>query len=175
MRIVVVFMVPYNQEVVMTNYSGVNTPASTLESVPPIHRQETHSVERVIGDFILAWNAHDATKMAALWAEDGDLINPMGKLARGRDQVRALFTEEQGGLMKGTTCEMTLSSVRWAADDIVVVDAECFIKGMRDSGGKELPIFKPHVLLVLHRIESDRWLVLSARPYLYSSYPTIGK
>jgi uncharacterized protein (TIGR02246 family) len=155
----------------MATLYGVNTPASTLESVPPIHRQETHSVERYIGQFLEAWNRHDPAKMAECWAEDGDLINPLGKLARGRDQVRALFSEEQTGYMKGTTCEMTLSSVRWASDNIVIVDAECFIKGMRDSGGKELPIFKPHVVMVLERFETDKWLLLSARPYVYSSLP----
>jgi uncharacterized protein (TIGR02246 family) len=159
----------------MDTLSGVNIPASTLELVPPIHRQETHSVERTIGAFLTAWNRHDPAGMSAIWADDGDLINPVGKLARGREEVRTLFSEEQSAAMRETTCEMTLESVRWAADNIVVVDAECSIKGMLDSSGRELPIFKPHVLLVLHKIDSDDWQVLAARPYVYATLPGIGK
>ena len=159
----------------MDTLSGVKIPASALELVPPIHRQETHSVERVISEFLAAWRLHDPVKMAALWAEDGDLISPAGKLARGRDEVCAQFTEDHSGPMKYTTHAMTLESVRWAADDIVIVDAECSIKGMRDPGGKELPTFSPHVVLVMHRITGDRWNVLTARPYLYASMPGAGK
>jgi uncharacterized protein (TIGR02246 family) len=159
----------------MDTLSGVNTPASTLQSVPLIHRQETHSVERIIGEFLAAWNAHDPIKMASLWADDGDLIHPTGRVARGRDEVCALFTDEQRGPMKDTTHEMTLESVRWVADDIVIVDAECAIKGMRDAGGKELPLFNPHVVLVLHRLEGDRWNIVAARPYLYTSMSGLDK
>ena len=159
----------------MDTLSGVKIPASALELVPPIHRQETHSVERVISEFLAAWRLHDPVKMAALWAEDGDLISPAGKLARGREEVRALFSEEQSGPMKYTTHTMTLESVRWAADDIVIVDAECSIQGMRDPSGQVLPIYSPHVVLVLHRIAGDRWNVLAARPYLYSSMPGSGQ
>lgn len=158
----------------MATPSGLNTPQSTLESVPPIHRQETHSVERIISKFLEAWNKHDASLMASIWADDGDLINPMGKLARGREEVLRLFTDEQRGAMKSTTCGMTLESVRWAADNVVVVDADCSISGMRDPGGKDLPIFKPHVVLVLHKIDNDQWQVLSARPYVYSTLPGGG-
>jgi uncharacterized protein (TIGR02246 family) len=159
----------------MATYSGVNTPASTLESVPSIRRQETHSVERTIGEFLAAWNRHDPAGMASKWAEDGDLITPWGVLCRGREQVLANFIEDQRGVMKNTTHEMTLASVRWAADNVVVVDAECSIRGMRDPSGKELPMFKPHTVLVLHKIEHDEWQVLAARPYVYSSPPGMGK
>jgi uncharacterized protein (TIGR02246 family) len=158
----------------MDTQSGVNLPNSTLAAVPEFHRQETHSVERAIGEFIGAWNKHDPKAMAATWSEDGDLITPWGQLCRGREQVLENFSEEQRGVMKSSTMAMTLASVRWAADNIVVVDAECTINGARDAVGREIPAFKPHVLLVMNKIGSG-WQVLAARPYEFSARPGTTK
>jgi ketosteroid isomerase-like protein len=49
---------------------------------------------------IEAWNRHDAAALAALWHEDGDLINPAGRWAQGRAQVEKLFRDEQSTVMK---------------------------------------------------------------------------
>jgi uncharacterized protein (TIGR02246 family) len=161
-------------EAIMDTQHGVILPDSTLEAVPEFHRQETHSVERSVGEFVAAWNKHDPKAMAAKWAEDGDLITPWGQLCRGREQVLECFTQEQRGAMGTSTNEMTLASVRWIADNVVVVDAECTITGRRDIVGRVMPAFKPHVVLVMSKID-DGWQVLAARPYEFSPRPGTAK
>jgi uncharacterized protein (TIGR02246 family) len=161
-------------EAIMDVQHGVILPDSTLEAVPEFHRQETHSVERAIEEFVAAWNAHDPKAMAAKWAEDGDLITPWGDLCRGGEQVQEHFAEELRGVMKTSAMEMMLASVRWIADNIVVVDAECTISRMSDVVGREMPVLQPHIVLVMSKI-NDGWQVLSARPYEFSPQPGTAK
>ena len=158
----------------MISEFGVNIAETTLDAVAPAHRQETHSVDRVIGRFVTAWNKHDPAQMASIWAEDGDLITPWGQLARGRDQVLELFAQDQRGMMKSSTHQLTIASVRWAADDVVIVDADCTLTGILGPDGRELAAFKPHVLFVLGKSKGE-WSVLSARPYEYCARPGSNK
>lgn len=128
------------------------------------------AVERRVGQFVTAWNRHDPVQMASIWHDDGDLINPFGRFARGHSQVQELFRDEHAGPMKTCANQMSINAMRLASDDVAIVDADCTLTGMRGADGKELPTFKPHVLLVLTRREGD-WRVLSARAYAMTPAP----
>jgi hypothetical protein len=52
-------------------------------------------------EFVAAWNKDYAKGMAALWAPQGDLINPFGRVAHGRAKVEKLFADEHSHVMKG--------------------------------------------------------------------------
>ncbi len=45
------------------------------------------AVGKVAADWSDAWNRHDAEGMASLFSERGDLINPIGDVAKGRPQI----------------------------------------------------------------------------------------
>ena len=45
-------------------------------------------------EFQSAWNKDDTTAMAAVWAEDGSLINPVGASAQGREEIEKMFVKE---------------------------------------------------------------------------------
>ena len=45
-------------------------------------------------EFQSAWNKDDTTAMAAVWADDGSLINPVGVFAQGRDEIVKVFVQE---------------------------------------------------------------------------------
>ncbi len=128
------------------------------------------AIERRLGDFVAAWNRHDTVQMASVWHDDGDLINPFGQIAKGRSQVQALFRDEHSGPMKTCNHQLAINSVRLASQDIAIVDGECTLTGLRDSAGKELPTYKPHVHFVLCK-RDGQWGVLSARAYAVSSRP----
>src|SRR5688572_17663078 len=55
-----------------------------------------------LNQFQAAWNKDDTAAMAAMWAEDGTLINPFGTAAQGRDAVTKIFVDEHSGLFKAT-------------------------------------------------------------------------
>ena len=45
---------------------------------------DTAAIHARTQEFLAAWNRHDAKEMAAVWAPDGDLVNPFGRAAKGR-------------------------------------------------------------------------------------------
>jgi uncharacterized protein (TIGR02246 family) len=129
----------------------------------------TDAIKERVAGFVTAWNQHDVKAMAACWAEDGDLINPFGRTAKGRDEVEKLFTDEHGGVMKQSTNEMKVESARMVGD-VTLVDVDCTITGMHDAEGKELPVMKLHVFLVMKE-KDGKWMIEAARPYAYREAP----
>jgi uncharacterized protein (TIGR02246 family) len=118
---------------------------------------------RAAGDaFVAAWNQHDAKAMAAVWAPDGDLINPFGRWAKGRAEIEKLFSDEHATFMKGTTYSIGNYKVRFASPAVAVVDWDGEIAGMRAPDGSAMPAFKHHVVDVYAK-KGNKWWLLAAR------------
>jgi uncharacterized protein (TIGR02246 family) len=126
--------------------------------------------ERTQHDFVSAWNAHDSKKLAMVFAEDGDLINPFGRVEKGRAAIEGLFAEEQGGVMKPTTYKIEASSMREIGADLAVADWAGIVAGMMTPDGKPAPDFQHSVTLVYQK-RSGHWLLESARAYIFVPKP----
>jgi uncharacterized protein (TIGR02246 family) len=121
-------------------------------------------------EFKAAWDRNDAKALAALWAPDGDLINPFGRVAKGRAEVEKLLQDEQTTIMKGTTFRMVSESDREIATDVAVSDWDIEITGMKGSDGAALPPFKNHVTVVWKKHEGQWWGAV-VRPVVYPPPP----
>lgn len=130
---------------------------------------EDQGIKDRLAEFAAAWNQHDPKALAAVWAEDGDLINPAGRHAKGRQEVEQLFSDEQEGIFKGTSFQITVESVRMLPGDIALVDANWKITAA-PGAGQQPPMPDGHVFMVMHR-ESGKWMVVSGRPYRFASGP----
>ena len=82
---------------------------------------DEEAIQKRLDEFVAAWNNHDAEAMAALWAPDGDLINPFGRVAKGRPEVEKLFIDEHASFTKGTTYKVTSSLVRVLGSEVAVL------------------------------------------------------
>jgi uncharacterized protein (TIGR02246 family) len=122
------------------------------------------AIEKLNRNWVAAWNAHDAKKMAAMWAQDGDLINPFGRKAANRAEIEKLFVEEQSGVMKASTYKIDSFSVRQLNSATAVGDWESLVTGMVDPAGKALPAF-PHHVFIVYVNEGGRWWAASTRAY----------
>lgn len=120
--------------------------------------------------FVSAWNAHDPKKMAMVWAEDGDLVNPFGRAEKGRAAIEALFAEEQAGVMKPTTYKIESSSMREIGADLAVADWTATVAGMMTPDGKPAPDFHHNVTLVYQK-RSGHWMLESVRAYVFVPKP----
>lgn len=112
-----------------------------------------------------AWSANDGAAFAALFTEDGSLINPFGERADGRPALTAMYSEYFRGMLKGTTTSITLAQLRPIEANHVFADAD-------------QEIFAPggDVVLALHvvnllRKDGDSWRLLDSRPYAFSPPP----
>lgn len=128
------------------------------------------AIRQECAKFVSAWNIHDAKAMAAVWAEDGDLINPFGRVAKGRAEIEELFAGEQAGVMKGTTYSTTAVSVRLLSPTVAISDWSAEVAGMRDPKGAEMPVFKHHVVAILEK-RNGSWVTTIVRAYAYLPVP----
>ncbi|MEE9179407.1 MAG: SgcJ/EcaC family oxidoreductase [Vicinamibacteria bacterium] len=133
---------------------------------------DEEAIQTRLDEFVAAWNHHDAKAMAAIWAPDGDLINPFGRVAKGRPEVEKLFIDEHASFMKGTTYKVTSSSVRVLGSEAAVLDFDAEITGMKAPDGSDRPAFEHHVTIVMVKKDGAWWFV-AARPVGY--LPTPGE
>ena len=129
------------------------------------------AIERVSNDFVAAWNAHDPKKMAAVWAEDGDLINPFGQSAHGRADIEKFFEKEQTTVMKGTTYKLESMSVRELEPNVAAADWDSVVTGMTDASGNAMPPFKHHVFVVFVK-KGGHWHTAAARAFENKTPPS---
>jgi uncharacterized protein (TIGR02246 family) len=121
-------------------------------------------------EFVASWNRHDPKAMAGVWASDGDLINPFGRMAKGRNEVEKLLTEEQSGVMKGTTFTVMDMTVRMLKPDVALAEWDIEIAGMHAPDGSPIPTQKMHVNNVMVK-KAGEWWTVAARPVSYLLLP----
>jgi len=127
------------------------------------------AIRKLSNDFFAAWGQHDANAMAATFAEDADIINPFGRVARGHAEIVKLFTDEHAGPFKGTTYTASVS-LRMLAPTVALGDWDSTVDGMHDPTGKALPPFKHHVAVAYVK-KGGHWLAAAARPYAFLPPP----
>ncbi len=143
-----------------------------VSSLPALAAGDEEAIQKRVDEFVAAWNKDDAKAMAAIWAPDGDLINPFGRVAKGRSEVEKLFTDEHTSFMQNTTYNVKNRSVRLIGSDAAVLDWDSDVVGMKAPDGSDLPPFAHHVTLVLAK-KDGAWWVVCARPVTY--IPTPGE
>ncbi|HEX7420288.1 MAG TPA: SgcJ/EcaC family oxidoreductase [Thermoanaerobaculia bacterium] len=120
--------------------------------------------------FAAAWNHHDATAMAATWAQDGDLVNPFGRVAKGRVAVQAMLQDEHNTAFKSSTYTPGPLSIRFIDPDVAVVESDTAISGIVNPDGTNAPTMNVHILRVIEK-RDGKWLTVTARPILYPTAP----
>ncbi|HYA44556.1 MAG TPA: SgcJ/EcaC family oxidoreductase [Acidimicrobiales bacterium] len=124
-----------------------------------------HGVAAFYEKLAASWSANDGAAFAALFTEDGSLINPFGERADGQDALRAIYNEYFAGMLKGTTTSIRLTHLRPVDTDHAFADAEQTIYAA--NGDVVLAL---HVVNLLRR-DGDDWRLADSRPYAFSPPP----
>jgi len=104
----------------------------------PTVKSNEEQIRGVADEFAAAWNKHDPTAMAYVWAADGDLINPFGRRARGLTEIQRLFQDEQNNAMKNTTFTIKGFSIRFVDSTLALVDSDAEISGLTNPDGSAM-------------------------------------
>jgi uncharacterized protein (TIGR02246 family) len=127
-------------------------------------------IKKTVDEFAANWNKHDPVAMANEWTQDGDLINPQGRIARGRDQVAQLFSDEHtSGPFGKSTMTMAVLNVREISAEYAMADLEATVTGA-NMGPNAPSEQKFHVANVMKN-EGGTWKIVSCRPYVFMSPP----
>jgi uncharacterized protein (TIGR02246 family) len=78
-----------------------------------------------------AWNKHDAKAYAALFAEDGDLVNVVGWWWKGRTEIESKLTDAFAFVFRDSTLTITEVNVRFLTPDIAVAHMRWTMSGAR--------------------------------------------
>jgi uncharacterized protein (TIGR02246 family) len=126
---------------------------------------DTAAIEKLAADFSAAWAKDDTKAMAAFWTEDGDLLNPFGRWAKGRAEVEKLFQDEHTGPLKATTNTLKLIGSRELAPDVVLADWTTDLNGVKGPDGAAVPAIHHNVTTVLMK-KDGQWHIVSLRVML---------
>ncbi len=131
---------------------------------------DDQAIKDRLDQFQAAWNKDDTQAMAAIWAEDGSLINPFGAAAKGRSEIEKIFVDEHTHAFKGTTYTTSDVKVQWLTPDVAVADLTGNISGVHGSDGSAAPDFPHHVVWVFVK-KDGQWMGAAARAYQFSGKP----
>ena len=120
------------------------------------------AIRKLYAQFVSAWNAHDTHKMAAMYAIDGDVMEPDGATAKGREEVEKHFGDEHAAAFKNTELKLTVDSVWSVTGDVALVDGTYLVVGAVDPNGQPLPPRKGLLTSVLIK-EDGTWHVAASR------------
>jgi uncharacterized protein (TIGR02246 family) len=101
--------------------------ASSAHAEPAAGRIVRDSVERLAQ----AWNTSNANGWAAEYWPDGELINVLGTVLAGADQVRDRTAEILVGPFRGSHFAFIVRSIRFVGADAVIVDTDITITAFR--------------------------------------------
>ena len=126
---------------------------------------QTERIASMLDQVSAAWGANDGAAVAGFFVEDGTLVNPFGQRAEGREAVAAMYAEYFGGMLRGTTTTVELTSVRAVGEDHAFIDGAQTIRA--PDGGVVLAV---HLAALLRR-DGDGWRFVDSRPYAYATPP----
>ncbi|WP_342380361.1 nuclear transport factor 2 family protein [Myxococcus stipitatus] len=105
------------------------------------------ALDRVLRDYERAWRAGDAAALAALFAEDGFVLQSNRPPVRGRAAIKAAYEGQGGGPLQ-------LRALAFAAEETsgYIIGAYGYGKGPGDTG---------KFTLTLRRVPGGPWLIVS--------------
>ncbi len=102
---------------------------------------------------VAAWNRHDASGFAAMFAKDADFTNLFGMAVHGRVNIEDMHAAIFRSMFKDSNLGLIDTFIRLLRPDVAAIDVRWSMTGARDPSGKEWPERKG--LLNLLACESD--------------------
>jgi uncharacterized protein (TIGR02246 family) len=107
-----------------------------------------------------AWNRHDAAAYSELFEQDGDVVNVMGWLWRGRDEISRKLTGAFAHVFRESKLTITDVDVRFLDPKLAVAHVRWTMEGAKPPPGAPEPPRQGIQLQVLRK-NGDRWRILS--------------
>jgi len=115
-------------------------------------------------EFARGWNAHDANAMAALWIEDGTVIDLWGHFAHGRAAIEQFLAGEHREPMRDSTYRVLATVAEPRSEEMAIVECTAVIEGVRNPKGRSYAL--PHRVVGVMRRDGGAWRFLSLHPTL---------
>jgi uncharacterized protein (TIGR02246 family) len=119
-------------------------------------REETDAIRQASREFVEAFNKGNAKAIAALWTEDGDLIDESGRRLAGRDAIEKEYAQffKQN---PDTKIRIVIDSVRLLSDDAAIEDGRAIL----DPAPAGAPATGKYT--AVHVKSASQWLMSTVR------------
>jgi uncharacterized protein (TIGR02246 family) len=104
-----------------------------------------------------AWNRHDAKAYAALFADDGDVVNVVGWWWKGRAEIETKLTGAFAFVFRDSTLTIAEVSVRFLTPDVAVAHVSWTMKGARTP--PNIPEPRQGIQTQVLQRQGGRWLI----------------
>ncbi|MHB0960196.1 MAG: YybH family protein [Pirellulaceae bacterium] len=140
-----------------------NSRAATTEAGPTASDTETAAVRAVSEALVRAYNAGDRAKLAACFLPKAELIDDLGTVYRGVEEITAIFQRFREQFPKATM-ELTVEAIRLAGEELAVED------GTRTVKTQDATAVNKYTMIYVKR--EGKWLVAAARETAADPEPT---
>jgi uncharacterized protein (TIGR02246 family) len=132
----------------------------------PTGSAEDAAILKVHQDFAASWNKHDYKAMAAIFADDADLINPIGRVAKGKAEIEKLYMDEQTTGFRGSRFTSDCKAgVRVVKPDVAVVTCAFEVTDAKLPDGNRMPPLKGLYTATMIKVNT-KWRVVAGRPMI---------
>ncbi|HXO21709.1 MAG TPA: SgcJ/EcaC family oxidoreductase [Thermoanaerobaculia bacterium] len=147
----------------------------TVSGVVRADKASDEKALRTLADqFVKDWDSDNWKGLAGVFAADGDLINPFGRVAKGRAEIEKVFMDEHTSFLKGTKFGLNAYAARLVAPDAAIEDWDVSVTGGKNADGTDAPPLNHHVTVVLTK-QGGKWWAAAARPMVYVPAPGAPK
>jgi uncharacterized protein (TIGR02246 family) len=113
-----------------------------------------------------AWSAGDASALAALFSADAVVVNPLGKVARGRTDIQRVLGEFLRGPARGSRHSSMVTAVQFVTENVAVVDGEARLERARCEAPQPSVVHRFTDVLVK---QGGTWLIAQVRGYVFTT------
>jgi len=131
----------------------------TLQTRAEETSPEILGLQKAAENFVAAYNTRDANAIAALFTEDGEIVNLTGtRITSGRGDIQALYE----GVFSGTPLKIAIEvdSIRIVSPDLAIEDG---VYHLTPAADENAPARSTSYTAVLAKTDSGEWRIASTR------------
>jgi len=118
-------------------------------------------VRTVVNGFEDAWNRHDMSALAMLFATDADFVNVIGMRWVGREEIKKAHSASHATIFKTSTLKLGETTVRFLKPDVATARSVWTLSGQISANGQVAPTRTGILTHVLVRTDGHWLIVLS--------------
>ena len=128
------------------------------------------AIRKLYAEFTATWNRHDAPALAAMWAIDGDHLEPDGTRVKGRKAVLELMKRQHDTAFRDSILKLDIQDVWFTTREVALIDGDYQLSGVRLPNGAELPARDGHLTAILLK-EQNQWWIAASRLMVPTGLP----
>ncbi len=132
---------------------------------------DENRINHVLTRFGEAWNRHDMSAFARLFAADGDFVDVFGNRFKGTAEIESALSARHAGVFNDSRFDKKESTIRFLTPDIALVHAVWELTGARSPEGVPQPSTLGMMTYVMIK-ESAGWAIAALQNTLVSAPPT---